>query len=119
MFTIGSASLFAQASSYEFDAMLFGPKLSSLTEEIQDTSRKQALYAYNVANLTVPGFKPILPPEDQKMLNNLAGQQGYSQEVLLEFIMSRMTENTKRYNAYLALFKSKVDLVRRVVSLGK
>jgi flagellar basal body rod protein FlgB len=115
-----SIPLYAQSfDSKNIESIFLSPKYTDLQEGIREASKRQALYAYNIANLAVPNFQPILPKEDQLMFNELAVSNGYSREVLLEFLMSRMTDNSKKYNAYLAMWKSKVDGLKRIVSLGK
>ncbi len=107
------------ADTAALESIFYNTKYTSVQEGIRALSKKQALYAYNIANLTVPNFKPVLPKEDQVMLQELAGKTGYTQEVLLEFYMTRMTENSKRLNAYLTIWKSKNDALKRIVTMGK
>jgi flagellar basal body rod protein FlgB len=107
-------------SNYSQDlGLFFTEKDLILQDEIRRSSKKHALYAYNIANVNVPGFKPVLMPEDQKVLAELIKEKGYKQEIILEFLMARMAENAKRYNAYIAILKNSVEQLRRVVSLGK
>lgn len=116
---VTSKSYGQYTNSNDLESIFYNPKYGTLQQYIKEASKKQALYAYNIANLSVPGFKPILPKEDQAILDELATQKGYSNEVLVEFLMSRMTENSKRYNAYLAMWKGKTDALKRIVSMGK
>ncbi len=112
-------AVFAQAPNQNLETMFYNSRYLVLHEGIRETSRKQAIYAYNIANLASPGFKPVLPPDDQALLDELTAAKGNSQEVLLDFLMARMTENSKRYNAYVAIWKAKLDSVRRIITLGK
>jgi len=111
--------VFSQTSTKDLEGIFFNKRYDSLEEAIRYTSKKQALYAYNISNLSTPGFKPVLTPEDMELLNKLVPNKEYSTEILLEFFMSRMTENSKRYTAYVTLWKGKVDNVKRIVTLGK
>ncbi len=101
------------------DAIFMSKKYASLEEGLRMSAKKQALYAFNIANLSTPGFVPILTPEDQSILRDVSPSQEKSKEVLLEFLMSRMAENSKKYNALLALWKLKIDNNKRIVTLGK
>ena len=107
------------ADTAALESLFYNTRYTSLQEGIRILSKKQALYAYNIANLTVPNYKPILPKEDQIMLQELAGKTGYTQEVLLEFYMTRMTNNSKKLNAYLTIWKAKNDSLKRIVTMGK
>jgi flagellar basal body rod protein FlgB len=120
MLLFGSGVCFSQSSSNQsLELMFYNSRYIVLHEGIREASKKQAIYAYNIANLSTPGFKPILPPEDQALLNELTAAKGNSQEVMLDFLMARMTENSKRYNAYVTIWKAKLDGVRRIITLGK
>lgn len=102
------------------DMIFLGKKYTLLEDAMRVASKKQALYAYNISNLSTPGFKPVLTPDDQKMLDQLTvPNKSRMKEVLLEFLMARMSENNKRYNAYLTLWKAKTDNNKRIVTLGK
>ena len=101
------------------DSLFMSKKYAQLEEGIREGARRQSMYAYNIANLSTPGFKPQLTAEDQNLLNEISPNNDRSKEVLLEFMMSRMSENGKRYNALLALWKLKVDNNKRIATLGK
>ena len=95
-------------------------KYSALEEALRLAIKRQSIYAYDIANIGTPGFKLVLLPDDQKLLNELTiPDKTKQQEIILEFLMARMAENNKRYNAYLTLWKAKIDNNKRIVTLGK
>ena len=101
------------------DTFFFGKDYAKLEVGIKNCAKLQTVYAFNIANLATPRFKPKLPPEDLKMLRDLTISGRPDKEVLLEFLMGRMSENGKRYTAYLTLWKGNIDTYRRIVTLGK
>ncbi len=116
---LATSFVHGQANYSQDLGLFFTEKDMILHDEIRRSSKKHALYAYNIANINVPGFKPVLMPEDQKLLSELTKEKGYKQEIILEFLMARMAENAKRYNAYISILKNSIEQLRRVVSLGK
>ncbi len=101
------------------ESILFGQSYAKLEIGIRKSSKLQAIYAYDIANLATPGFNPILPPEDVRTLKELTISGRTNKDILLEFLMGKMSENAKRYTSYLTLWKSDIDLLRRIVTLGK
>lgn len=92
-----------------------------LEEGIHDSTRRQAIYSYIIANISTPQFEPIryLPPDDVKELRAMLPDLKLSKEVILEFVMSKMAENSKRQSSYTTMWKGKKDSLTRVVTLGK
>lgn len=92
-----------------------------LEEGIHESTRRQAIYSYIIANISTPQFEPIryLPPDDVKALRTMLPDLKLSKEVILEFVMSRMAENSKRQSSYTTMWKGKKDSLTRVVTLGK
>ena len=102
------------------DMVFLNRKYSALEEALRLAIKRQSIYAYDIANIGTPGFKLVLLPDDQKLLNELTiPDKTKQQEIILEFLMARMAENNKRYNAYLTLWKAKIDNNKRIVTLGK
>jgi flagellar basal body rod protein FlgB len=99
--------------------MFMSKQYTTLEDALKEGAKKQAMYAYDIANLSSPDFRPILTREDQQLLSEVSPESNRSKEVLTEFLMSRMSENTKKYNALLALWKLKTDNNKRIVTLGK
>ena len=91
-----------------------------LESAIKKAIQKHALYSFNIANATTPGFSPILFPEDQAEFEALLPKnQPYSSKVLVEHVSAKMAENSRRHAAYYALYKKRIDNIRQVVTLGK
>ena len=92
-----------------------------LEEGIMDTTRRQAIYSYIIANISTPQFEPIryLPADDVKELRSMLPDLKLSKEVILEFVMSKMAENSKRQSSYTTMWKGKKDSLTRIVTLGK
>lgn len=94
-----------------------------LENAIKYTSQKQAIYSYNIANATTPGFEVILPLEDQQEILNLIdvdnNDQEYLKKVMIEHIMAKIAENNKRQQALYTLYKKRFENMRTVVKLGK
>lgn len=103
------------------DSAMFNDKISlHLEKAIFESSSKHAIYSYNIANASTPGFSPILFPDDQAELNQFfPDNERYFSKVVIEHIMTKMTENKVRYTALYALYKKKLDNWRQVATLGK
>ena len=114
---IMSPSLYAQRG--ELESMFFSSPYYRLELKIKETSKLHGLYAYNIANLSTPGFKPVLPENDAKTLRELTISGRNGNEVMLEFLMARMADNAKSYTAAITIWKAKIDSLRRIVTLGK
>jgi len=91
-----------------------------LEQAIYKASLKHAIYSYNVANSTTPGFKPILFPEDQLELSQMVLEnQDHFEKVVLEHMTASMARNRNLYSGYLALYKKKFEIYKQVATMGK
>ena len=54
------------APSMYFERVIFDETSKQLEEAIMDTGKRQALYAYNIANASTPRFQPILLEDDRE-----------------------------------------------------
>ena len=106
-------------SQSDFENVLFDDTVDRLKQIILHSSRKQAIYAYNIANATTPEFTPVLPREDQRLLVRTFPDGNYTRDALLELVLTKMTENRSRYNAYINLQKKKFEIIKQVSTLGK
>jgi hypothetical protein len=105
-----------------FDSMLFDSSMGELEKAIKESSRRHAIYSFNVANATTPEFRPILLPGDQAEMLRIAPPgvaKTYFNKVLLEHQTSKLAMNRSRQVAFYALYKKKIDNYRQIVSLGK
>ena len=94
--------------------------VNDLENEIRRVVRKHALYSYNIANVTTPGFSPLLYPEDQIELEQIVPENDEMfQRVLLEHMTTNMARNRNKHNAYLLIYKKRFEVYRQVASLGK
>ena len=102
------------------NSLLFDSSMPKMEQEIYKTSKKQALYSYNLANASTPGFEPILTEEDQRELLEMvpAGSEYFS-KVLIEHIASKMASNGRRHMALYALYKKKIDYYKQIATMGK
>lgn len=101
--------------------LLFDNTTNRLKHAILYASDKQALYAYNIANASTTGFKPILTQEDAAQLAQILpdDDQDNDRGVMMEFLMSRMANNRIQHAAYINLQKKKFEIIRQIATLGK
>ena len=112
-----ASSCFAQA---DMDSMQFEKSVADLEKCIVKTGKKHALYSYNIANISTPGFEPILYPEDKKELYKMVPQDSeFFKKALLEHMTTAMARNRLSHSMCLALYKKKFDIYRQVATLGK
>ena len=104
----------------DIEAVFWNDDYIRLEQAIKKASQRQAIYAYNVANAATPGFKPILFDDDRQQLKAMM-PAGYDHmdKVMVEYFMTKISENSKRHSAYIALWKGKIDTLKKVVTLGK
>ena len=78
------------------------------------------MYSYNIANISTPGFSPLLYPEDQAELEKIVPENDEMfKKVLLEHMTTNMARNRNKHNAYLLIYKKRFEVYRQVASLGK
>ena len=99
--------------------MLFDKSMSNLEEAIYFTNKKHALYSFNIANISTPGFEPILYPEDQLELQQMSPDNQYSGKVLLEHMSTSLARNRNFNSAYISLYKKRLDTYRQIATMGK
>lgn len=93
---------------------------TKLEEAIYKATKKHTLYSYNLANITTPGFEPLLYPEDRRELEQIMPVGGtYSEKVLLEHMTSMMARNRNLHASYLTLYKKRFDTYRQIATMGK
>ena len=99
--------------------MLFDKSMSNLEEAIYFTNKKHALYSFNIANISTPGFEPILYPEDQRELQQMSPDSQYSGKVLLEHMSTSLARNRNYNSAYISIYKKRLDTYRQIATMGK
>ena len=114
-----SSSSIAQIQTV-FDDMLFDSSMFNLEAAIKDTSRRHAIYSYNLANATTPGFEPVLLDDDQRELFEMVPPDSeYFTKVVVEHMTSKMALNRGRQSGFYAIYKKKLDNYKQIVTLGK
>ena len=111
-----------QNNPFVLEEMLFDSSMNALENAAKDSSRRHAIYSYNIANATTPEFRPILFPEDQREIYKIAPPgvaKTYFNKVLLEHQTAKLAQNRNRQSAYYALYRKKIDNYRQIISLGK
>lgn len=112
--------LYAERDMGVFNGILFDDSATDLEEAIIDASRRHAVYSYNLANATTPGFTPILFEDDRRQLYTMVPEDSdYFTKVMIEHITTKMAINRGRQSAFYALYRKKFDNWRQIVSLGK
>lgn len=95
--------------------VLFDGTSQNLAKAINTASERQAIYAYNIANASTPGFKPIRFHEEFDKTKQKYGQDEFN----LEEEMAKMNENRLRHSAYTKLLSSKIQIAKKIATLGK
>jgi hypothetical protein len=103
------------------DRMFYSEPYYSVEAGIFERSQRHALYAYIISNMTTPGFDPMkyLPAEDQADLKAIVPDKKFTREILVEFLMTRMSDNNRKDTALMTIWKNKKDSLQRIVTLGK
>ncbi len=103
------------------DRMFYSEPYYSVEAAIFERSQRHAIYAYIISNMTTPGFDPMkyLPADDQADLNAIVPDKKFIREVLVEFLMTRMSDNNRKDTALMTIWKNKKDSLQRIVTLGK
>ena len=105
-------------SGQSMDGILFDTTTNKVHQAVLEASRAQSIYAYNIANLSTPGFKPILLEEDRRVLQSLFPEDP-NNKIMMEHFMARLTENRSRHSALTKLFSIKLGIMRQIATLGK
>ena len=107
--------------SYDVESMLFDNTTIKLYESVIESNRQQAVYSYIIANASTPelDLASLLLPHDRQQFIRLVPAGENDMGTLLEFVMSKVGENTKRQNAYVLLMKKKFDMLKTVISKGQ
>ena len=112
-----SGAIIAQEDA---NGLLLYPADTLLEKAIYKATKKHALFSYNIANITTPGFEPILYPEDQAELNQIIPKnEELREKVLLEHMSSSMARNRNLQASYLTLYKKRFDTYKQIATMGK
>ena len=113
------ALTFGQTKS--LDDMFYSEPYKTLEEKIYDSGKRHATYSFIVSNMATPGFDfmAYLPQDDQLFLSQVLPDESYNNQVITEFVMTRIAYNSRRYSALMALWGGKKNILTKVVTLGK
>jgi flagellar basal body rod protein FlgB len=103
----------------KIDGFLYDDTLLRLEGEIKKSIRKQAIYAHNIANAKVDGYRPIRFEDELNELKSRPGWSIESDKVVMEEEMAKMTKNRIRHQTFLRLYNLKLEVLRKVATQGK
>ena len=102
-----------------YDTVVFGRTERALVEGIREMNTRKAATAYNIANVTTPGFKPIRFEDEIEEAIRLYGDTSILEEVNIDDEMVKTTKIRLKHQAYIRLLSTKMAITKRVVTLGK
>ena len=109
----------AQYYYQEGDSIIFGQTERRLIEGIREMNSRKAAVAYNIANVTTPGFKPVRFEDEIEEAIRIYGDTEYLEEVNIDDEMVKTTKIRLKHQAYIRLLTTKMSITKRVVTLGK
>ena len=114
-------SLTGSLRANALEDLLFDETTQKLGEAIIDAGKRQAIYSYIIANASTPGvdLEKLLPPDDKVLFQRLLPEGEDSMEILLEFVLLRVGELSKRQGGFTALYKKKNEMLKQVISKGQ
>jgi flagellar basal body rod protein FlgB len=113
---LSSFTLFAQEVVTD---ILFDQTSVNLEQAIKDMNQRQNAVAYNMANASTPGFKPIRFPDEIEAATRLYGTTRMLDSVNIDDEMVKSTQIRLRHSAYIRLLTTKIGITKKVVTLGK
>ena len=99
--------------------ILFDDTAVKLEKAIYDMNARQRAVAYNVANASTPGFRPVRYPDEIAEAIRLYGTDQILGEVNIDDEMVKSTQIRLKQTAYVRLLTTKIGITRKVVTLGK
>ncbi len=82
-------------------------------------NERQKAAAYNIANATTPGFKPIRFQDEVQEAIRLYGSPEMLNAVNIDDEMVKSTKVRLKHSAYVRLLSTKIGITKKVVTLGK
>lgn len=101
------------------ESIIFGRTERALVEGIREMNTRKAATAYNIANVTTPGFKPVRFEDEIEEAIRLYGDTSILEEVNIDDEMVKTTKIRLKHQAYIRLLSTKMAITKRVVTLGK
>jgi flagellar basal body rod protein FlgB len=93
------------------------PTTRRIEQAIYDAAKRQAVYAYNVANASTPGFKPVLFEDELEKAKRQYGKE--NQTFNLEDEMGKIAMNGLKHSSLTKIFSTRYQILRKVVTMGK
>lgn len=111
-------------SQERFERLFYSDYYVSVENTIRSMSHKHAIYSYIVANASTPEIDlfALLPEEDKIELQRMfpmTEEEANADDVILEFVLSKMAQNSKRLQVLTTIWGNKAKTLKNVVSLGK
>jgi len=99
--------------------VLFDETSVRLEKAIYDMNDRQNAVAYNIANASTPGFKPIRFEDEIQQAVRLYGSAKMLNVVNVDDEMVKSTKIRLKHSAYVRLLSTKIGITKKVVTLGK
>ena len=99
--------------------VLFDDASVKLEQAMKDMMDRQHAAAYNIANASTPGFKPIRYPDEVQEAMRLYGNDKMLEAVNIDDEMVKSTRIRLKHSAYVRLLSTKIGITKKVVTLGK
>ncbi|RAP33905.1 hypothetical protein DID77_02290 [Candidatus Marinamargulisbacteria bacterium SCGC AG-439-L15] len=100
-------------------SLLFDEAEDSLIGGIENMNRRKAAIAYNIANGTTPGFRPVRFQDEIENAIRVYGDASVLDVVDIDDEMVKATTVRLRHSAYVKLLSTKMGITKKVVTLGK
>lgn len=99
--------------------ILFDDTSVRLEAAIFEMNKRQNAAAYNIANASTPGFKPIRFQDEVDEAIRLYGDASMLNDVNVDDEMVKSTKVRLKHSAYIRLLSTKIGITKKVVTLGK
>ena len=98
--------------------VLFDPTMDRIEIEMKECIRRQVIYAHNVANASVKGYRPVRFADELEELKHRPDFDEKNDKVIIEDEMSKMTKNKYRHSTMLRLYNMKIQNLKTAVKQG-
>ena len=99
--------------------VLFDDASNKLEAAIFEMNERHRATAYNIANASTPGFKPIRYPDEVEEAIRLYGNDRMLESINIDDEMVKSTKIRLKQTAYVRLLTTKIGITKKVVTLGK
>lgn len=99
--------------------VLFDQTSKNLEKAIYEMNKRQNAAAYNIANASTPGFRPIRFQDEVEHATRLYGNARMLDDVNIDDEMVKSTKIRLKHSAYVRLLTTKIGITKKVVTLGK